>query len=166
MLSLIRPAQWSSFGSLANVDNIDAVLRRELDEWFDMREVTPVVVGEFEDSALLKVFGQAGAGFFPVPAVIAEEVARQYGVQHIGTADGLVWLNTETNQLSVYRHESENLQSLSNPNVNSVLRDKNGTLWVGTHSGLNRMDPGTEVFKTYPLQFENPDPFSAPVPEQ
>jgi LysR family transcriptional activator of nhaA len=65
----------------------DTVLRRELDEWFDERGVRPVIAGEFEDSALLKVFGQAGAGFFAVPTVIEDEVARQYEVQPIGATD-------------------------------------------------------------------------------
>ena len=65
----------------------DTVLRRELDEWFDERGVRPVIAGEFEDSALLKVFGQAGAGFFAVPTVIEDEVARQYEVQAIGATE-------------------------------------------------------------------------------
>jgi len=68
----------------------DAAVRRELDGWFDTRGVKPVMVGEFDDSALMKVFGQEGRGVFPVPTVIAEEVARQYGVRPIGTAEGLV----------------------------------------------------------------------------
>jgi LysR family transcriptional activator of nhaA len=41
-------------------------------------------VGEFEDSALLKVFGQAGAGIFATASVIAKEVQRQYQVRPIG----------------------------------------------------------------------------------
>ena len=65
----------------------DAVLRRGLDSWFGRHAVRPVIAGEFEDSALLKVFGQAGAGFFAVPAVIQEEVARQYQVEPIGATD-------------------------------------------------------------------------------
>lgn len=52
------------------------ILRRELDGWFDTHGVRPVIAGEFEDSALLKVFGQAGAGFFAVPTVIEDEVVR------------------------------------------------------------------------------------------
>lgn len=68
----------------------DAVLRRDLDEWFSTRGIRPVMMGDFDDSALLKVFGQAGAGFFAVPAVIEQEVRRQYGVQRVGTADGVV----------------------------------------------------------------------------
>lgn len=65
----------------------DAVLRRLLDGWFDGCGVRPVIVGEFEDSALLKSFGQAGEGFFAIPSVIEEEVARQYEVVAIGQTE-------------------------------------------------------------------------------
>ncbi|MBW2588805.1 MAG: LysR family transcriptional regulator, partial [Deltaproteobacteria bacterium] len=65
-------------GSPALLPSRNTVLRGALDQWFDAHEIRPVAVGEFEDSALLKVFGQAGVGFFTVPAVIAAEVARQY----------------------------------------------------------------------------------------
>jgi LysR family transcriptional activator of nhaA len=63
----------------------DAVLRRDLDDWFDKVGVRPMVVGEFEDSALLKSFGQAGEGFFVVPTVVKDEVVRQYQVDVIAS---------------------------------------------------------------------------------
>jgi LysR family transcriptional activator of nhaA len=59
-------------------------LRRSLDQWFDTQGIRPLVVGEFDDSALLNVFGQTGAGLFASPSVIEAEVRRQYGVQVIG----------------------------------------------------------------------------------
>jgi len=46
--------------------------------------VRPRIVGEIEDSALLKTFGQAGAGVFAAPAVIEREVARQHQVRVVG----------------------------------------------------------------------------------
>ncbi len=52
--------------------------------WLDGLRIHPRIVGEFDDSALMKVFGQAGAGIFIVPSAIADEVAKQYGVQIIG----------------------------------------------------------------------------------
>ena len=63
------------------------VLRQELEGWFGRCGVRPEIAGEFEDSALLEVFGQAGAGFFAVPTVIENEVARQYEVQSIGATN-------------------------------------------------------------------------------
>lgn len=64
-------------------------LRRSLDQWFATRGIRPKVVGEFEDNALLKVFGQAGMGLFPASSIIADEVQRQYRVRPIGTLKGL-----------------------------------------------------------------------------
>lgn len=59
-------------------------VRRVLEQWFDEREIHPRVVHEFEDSALLKVFGQAGEGLFTAPSAIEAEVCRQYGVRRLG----------------------------------------------------------------------------------
>lgn len=62
-------------------------LRRELDDWFERVNVRPHVVAECDDSALLKVFGEAGAGVFPAPLAIAAEVERMYHARLIGQAD-------------------------------------------------------------------------------
>ena len=64
-------------------------VRHALDKWFQEHDVHPRVVAEFEDSALLKVFGQQGHGIFPAVAVLEDEVRRQYGVRTIGCADGV-----------------------------------------------------------------------------
>ena len=53
-------------------------LRRGLDDWFDGADITPQIVAEFDDSALLKAFGEAAIGVYPAPAAIAEEVASMY----------------------------------------------------------------------------------------
>ena len=65
-------------------------LRRSLNQWFDRHDLKPRVVAEFEDSALLKVFGADGVGVFPAPTVVEKEVIAQYGVRLLGRADGLV----------------------------------------------------------------------------
>jgi len=65
----------------------NAAVRGPLKRWFSERGIQPRIVGEFDDSALMKAFGQAGVGVFPVPAVIAEEVQEQNGVELIGHAD-------------------------------------------------------------------------------
>jgi LysR family transcriptional activator of nhaA len=64
-------------------------LRRALSQWFDEHGITPRVVAEFEDSALLKVFGAEGAGVFPAPAIVERVVMSQYGVQVVGRAEGV-----------------------------------------------------------------------------
>lgn len=62
----------------------NTALRRALDHWFQTHGLRPRVVAEFEDSALLGVFGQKGQGVFPAPALVASEVERQYGVRRLG----------------------------------------------------------------------------------
>ena len=66
-----------------------SALRGSLDQWFDSLEIRPQIVGEFDDQALLKVFGQAGDGVFAVPSIIEEEVGRQHKVMLIGRADAV-----------------------------------------------------------------------------
>lgn len=58
-----------------------------LDEWFDGQGVRPMVVGEFEDTALMKVFGASGRGVFAGASALEAEVARQFQVQPIGRAE-------------------------------------------------------------------------------
>lgn len=64
-------------------------LRRSLQQWFDAEGIRPRIVGEFDDSALMKVFGQSGAGIFPVHAAIARDVARQFRVRRVGSLEGV-----------------------------------------------------------------------------
>lgn len=67
----------------------DLALRRSLDGWFARVGVRPRVVAEFEDSALLKVFGAEGRGLFPAPSVVERAVSTQYGVDVVGRADAV-----------------------------------------------------------------------------
>lgn len=66
-----------------------SALRGALDKWFDSLDIMPLVVGEFDDQALLKVFGQAGDGVFAAPSVIEKEVQHQHNVKLIGRSDSV-----------------------------------------------------------------------------
>ena len=61
-----------------------SALRRGLDGWFAEQGIAPRVVGEFDDSALMKAFGEAGMGLFAAPTVIEEEVSRMYRMSVVG----------------------------------------------------------------------------------
>ncbi len=58
--------------------------RSALEHWFDRIDVAPQVVAEFEDSALMKVFGERGEGVFPGPTVVEDEICSHYNVRVIG----------------------------------------------------------------------------------
>jgi LysR family transcriptional activator of nhaA len=66
---------------------IGSSTRGLLDEWFEKVGVRPKVVGEFDDSALMKVFGASGRGVFSAPSAIEDEIARQFEVQVVGRTD-------------------------------------------------------------------------------
>ena len=65
----------------------DMAMRPRLLQWFDEQRIRPRIVGEFDDSALLKAFGQAGSGVFVAPTAMADYVRVQYGVRTLGTID-------------------------------------------------------------------------------
>ncbi len=57
----------------------DVAHRGALLQWFERMRIRPAIVAEFDDSALMKAFGQAGDGVFAAPTTIADYVCRQYG---------------------------------------------------------------------------------------
>ncbi len=67
-----------------------STMRRSLDQWFGRHQIRPLIVGEFQDSALLKVFGQAGAGIFPVASAVEKDVREHYGVAVIARTTEIV----------------------------------------------------------------------------
>jgi LysR family transcriptional activator of nhaA len=63
--------------------------RRVLDTWFLQQGITPRIVGEFDDSALVKSFVQGGVGVFAAPSAIESEIVKQFSVQVVGRTDGM-----------------------------------------------------------------------------
>lgn len=64
-----------------------AAMRRSLERWFRKHDIHPSIVAEFQDSALMKVYGEAGKGFFAAPDLIFDEVIQHYGVAYVGNID-------------------------------------------------------------------------------
>ncbi len=67
-----------------------AAVRARLDRWRDANKLRPRVVGEFDDSALMKAFGQRGAGVFIGATVLESEIKAQYGVKTLGRTGEIV----------------------------------------------------------------------------
>jgi LysR family transcriptional activator of nhaA len=67
-----------------------ASVRRQLEGWFAKNQIAPVVVGEFDDAALMKAFGREGQGVFLAPSVLEDETCTQFGVSAIGRTSELV----------------------------------------------------------------------------
>ncbi|MBY0238769.1 MAG: transcriptional activator NhaR [Burkholderiaceae bacterium] len=67
----------------------DFAIHARLMQWLHQHVSRLHVIGEFDDSAMLKAFGQAGAGMFFAPAAIADAICAQYGVVLVGTIPSL-----------------------------------------------------------------------------
>ena len=57
---------------------------QSLISWFVQSKISPTIVAEFEDSALLKFFGQTGRGIFCVSSAVEQDVLEQFDVAVIG----------------------------------------------------------------------------------
>ena len=59
-------------------------VRPQLDAWLTRHDLTPHVVAEFADGALMQAFGRQGHGVFLTPSVVEDETVAQFGVKVIG----------------------------------------------------------------------------------
>ena len=69
---------------------VGSTMRGLLEVWFERMAIRPRVVGEFGDSALLKAFGEEGAGVFAVPTQVREAVEAQYRVVAVAELEDVV----------------------------------------------------------------------------
>lgn len=65
--------------------SLDAPYISALMNWFSSQNLRVKVVAEVDDSALIKVFGRQGLGYFAAPTAIREEVCSQYHVVHVAS---------------------------------------------------------------------------------
>lgn len=91
---------------------VEVALHARLMRWFESERLHPRIVGEFDDSALLKAFGQAGAGYFAAPTAIESAVVRQNEVQVVG--------RIETVREQIYAITNE--RKLTHPIVSAICR--------------------------------------------
>jgi len=95
-------------------------LRSGVDRWLDKNRLHPRMVAEFDDSALMKSFGQESAGVFIAPAVIQTKVERQYQVSTIGRIDEV---KEQVYAISVERR-------VTHPVVSAVMEAARETLFA------------------------------------
>jgi len=98
----------------------DSALRAPLLRWLERKGARPRIVGEFDDSALMKAFGKAGAGIFPAPSASGQEVESQYGVVRLG----------ETRELRERFFAISVERQISHPAVRAVSEGARGGLFA------------------------------------
>lgn len=65
----------------------DSAIHGALPRWLERQGKHMRIVGEFDDSALMKAFGEAGAGVFPTPAASVADVMAHYKVVSLGETE-------------------------------------------------------------------------------
>jgi LysR family transcriptional activator of nhaA len=64
-------------------------VRQQFDAWLARERLTPRIVGEFDDTALMNAFGREGRGIFMGASVLEREIEATFGVSTIGRSDEL-----------------------------------------------------------------------------
>lgn len=102
-----------------------AAIRNSLEHWFDELDLRPNIVAEFEDGALMKVFGQAGRGVFPAPTVASQKICANYDVVAIG--------EVETVRERFYAISPE--RKIRHPSVACIVDSAKQGIFAANHSG-------------------------------
>lgn len=81
---------------------------------------------------------ERGLGTAPITAILASSSGKIW----IGSdGDGVFALDASSGKLVRYRSVADDPATISDDHITALFEDRNKNLWIGTTSGLNRMDP-------------------------
>jgi LysR family transcriptional activator of nhaA len=86
--------------------------RHLIDQWFAQNAINPNIVGEFEDSALLKAFAASGLGVFPAGEIIKKDLKDTYQIEMIGKCQDIY----------EYFYAIRSEKKIQHPLVKAILR--------------------------------------------
>lgn len=101
----------------------DAAVRVKINQWLSQNKLHPQIKGEFDDSALMKAFGQAGEGLFFAPSAIANDVCQQYQVVKLADVESV------TEQVYVITTERQ----LTHPLIKNICKAGRDDLFAGNY---------------------------------
>ena len=89
LLNKLEPADFPAClaGQPMLLQSKRSIIRQRLDAWFAQHNLNVQVVAEFDDSALMKAFGQQGLGIFSAPSLIEQKICQQYEVAVVGRTE-------------------------------------------------------------------------------
>jgi ligand-binding sensor domain-containing protein len=96
-------------------------------------------------------------------APITSVLASSAGPIWFGSdGEGLASFDPTSRKLNLFRHVADDPSTLSDDHVSVLFEDKNKVLWIGTTSGLNRMDDKGAIVQYH---HDRLDPLSLSFPE-
>lgn len=66
------------------VPNEASDVRHQLSRWLHDQKLSPRIIGEFDDSALMRAFGLAGTGIFVAPSVLEDNMLAENDIKLVG----------------------------------------------------------------------------------
>jgi LysR family transcriptional activator of nhaA len=91
-----------------------STVRFKLDLWFEKLGITPNIVGEFEDNALMVTFGSGGFGVFPAASILLAELEHHYQVHPVGACE----------DIHEYFYAIRSEKRIQHPLVQSILKQR------------------------------------------
>jgi len=92
---------------------------------------------------------------------VQDVVMDEDRVLWVATFNGLVRINTMTDELHTFNYEPDNDHNLSNEKTSCVYQDSRKKIWVGTvKHGLNRFDPESGKFTRFLHHVDEPNSVS------
>lgn len=79
---------------------------------------------------------------------------------YVGTSNGFVVLDGVKKNYKRYLQKKDDLESLSNNIVRTIVEDKSQNQWIGTEGGLTQFEPNSEKFIRYNYALNNPTSIS------
>lgn len=95
-------------------------IRGRIDHWFEVHDVRPDVVGEFDDNAMLNTFGRNGMGLFPAPSTLASAVQEQFGAMPVG----------ELHEVREQCYAISNERKIKHPAVEAILTASHSSVFA------------------------------------
>ena len=93
-----------------------------------------------------------------VDAVLDEAEVRWVG--SLGSETGLKRTDKKTGEVTIFKNDPSDPESIGDNKVYSVFRDRSGNLWIGTFNGLDKLNERTGKFTHYRNNPNDPNSLS------
>lgn len=84
-----------------------------------------------------------------------DEITDGDKIMWVNSYAGLIRINLSSGKTNRFIHKDDNPQSLINNQINLILKDRTGVLWIATEGGISYITPKSTLFNSFGLNFDN-----------